>query len=53
MGVLTACTPREDIIAGTFNPEIFTASLSEVLAFYRQENAKLHSLYTDAARFFG
>lgn len=52
MGVLTACEPRQDIIAGTFNPEIFTASLSEVISFYRQGSVSLHSLYTDARRFF-
>ncbi|MBM9535982.1 ATP-binding protein [Desulfobulbus alkaliphilus] len=53
MGVLTACEPRQDIITGTFNPEIFTASLSEVISFYRQGTVSLHSLYTDAHRFFG
>lgn len=52
MGVLTACEPRQDIITGTFNPEIFTASLSEVIAFYRQDTVYLHSIYTDASRFF-
>ena len=31
--ILNSCEPRPDIIAGTFNPEIFTASLSEVFRF--------------------
>ncbi len=52
MGILKSCTPREDIVAGTFNPEIFTASLDEVLDYYRVGSAKLHSLYTDAEEFF-
>ena len=52
MGILTACEPRQDIISGAFNPEIFTASLSEVLAYYREGSAGVHAVYTDAALFF-
>jgi len=33
--VLEACTPRERIIKGSFNPEVFTASLMPVIDFYR------------------
>lgn len=50
--ILTACEPRQDILKGTFNPEIFTASLSEVIRFYRGETAGVHSIYTDAKQFF-
>lgn len=50
--VLDACTPREDLLTGTFNPEIFTASLDSVLKFYRGEAAGIHSVYRDAAAFF-
>lgn len=52
MNVLTACQPREDILSGTFNPEIFTASLSDVLRFYRGESTGVHSIYTDPCLFF-
>ncbi len=52
MGILTACEPRQDIITGAFNPEIFTASLSEVLSHYREGTAGVHAVYTDAELFF-
>jgi hypothetical protein len=52
MNVLTACDPRPDILKGTFNPEIFTAQLSEVIRFYRGQGAGIHSIYTDARQFF-
>jgi len=39
---------RPDILAGTFNPEIFTASLSQVVDFYRGRKTTIHNLYTDA-----
>jgi hypothetical protein len=45
------CRPRGDILAGTFNPEIFTASLSQVIDFYRGRATTLHNLYTDADAF--
>ena len=50
--ILHACEPREDIIKGAFNPEIFTASLSEIIRFYRGESPGIHPLYTDARAFF-
>lgn len=52
MSILTACEPRKDILTGTFNPEIFTASLSQVLRFYRGEATGIHSIYTNAQEFF-
>lgn len=50
--VTTTCQPRPDILAGTFNPEIFTASLSQVLDFYRGKSGGISNLYTDANLFF-
>lgn len=51
--ILEACKPRPDILAGTFNPEIFTASLSQVMDHYRGRPGTVHNLYTDAEQFFG
>lgn len=49
--ILESCKPREDIIKGTFNPEIFTASLSEIISFYRGESPGIHPVYTDGQTF--
>ena len=43
--ILDACNPRKDILQGTFNPEIFTASINEVLRFYEGKHTGLHSIY--------
>ena len=50
--ILDTCQPRRDILEGTFNPEIFTASLSQVMDAYRGRAPSMHSLYTDAEQFF-
>lgn len=50
--ILHSCQPRPDIIAGTFNPEIFTASLSEVCRFYSGQHTGINAIYTDAEQFF-
>jgi hypothetical protein len=50
--ILNFCEPRPDIIAGAFNPEIFTASLSEVVRFYSGQGAGINAIYTDAEQFF-
>lgn len=52
--VLSTCQPRPEILAGTFNPEIFTASLSRVLGDYRKGEARegANSLYSDPVAFF-
>ncbi|ARS53545.1 DUF499 domain-containing protein [Kushneria konosiri] len=52
--VLSSCQPRREILAGTFNPEIFTASLSRVLGDYRKGEARegASSLYSDPVAFF-
>ena len=31
--VLDLCTPREELLSGTFNPEIFTASLDPIIKY--------------------
>lgn len=49
--ILQACTPRPDIIEGTFNPEIFTASLSQVLQAYTDSQV-INTVYTDPEVFF-
>ena len=46
------CKPRQDILQGSFNPEIFTASLSQVVDHYHGKPAVTHALYTDAEQFF-
>lgn len=50
--ILQTCKPRHDILTGTFNPEIFTANLSQVMDSYRGKSSIIHSLYTDARQFF-
>ena len=50
--VLDYCNPRPEIIAGSFNPEVFTASLSPIIEFYQGKKSSLDSIYTDAEQFF-
>jgi predicted AAA+ superfamily ATPase len=50
--ILETCTPRPDILRGTFNPEVFTASLGQVMAHYRGSGGTLDTIYTDAEPFF-
>lgn len=50
--ILEACTPRNDLLAGSFNPEIFTANLMQVIDHYRGETDVVENLYTDPAAFF-
>lgn len=50
--ILETCKPREDIIGGTFNPEIFTANLSDVIGYYQEGGARVDNIYTDAELFF-
>ena len=50
--ILDTCQPRPDICAGSFNPEIFTASLSHVIDWYREPSNSTPSPYTDAEQFF-
>lgn len=50
--ILESCVPRPDILGGSFNPEIFTASLSQVMDAYRGRSGITHNLYTDGELFF-
>ena len=50
--ILETCQPRKSILQGTFNPEVFTAALSPVIQFYRNGEAVIDSVYTDAETFF-
>ncbi|MBK5930386.1 DUF499 domain-containing protein [Halochromatium salexigens] len=52
--VLSSCQPRPEILAGTFNPEIFTARLSRVLTDYAKGQARegASALYSDPVAFF-
>ncbi len=53
MSILEACSPRKDLTEGTFNPEIFTANLMQVIDHYRGESDVVENIYTDSAAFFG
>ena len=50
--VIENCQPRESIIQGTFNPEVFTAALGPVIGFYHGKGNAIDSVYTDAEVFF-
>jgi len=50
--ILDTCTPRKDIVEGSFNPEIFTASLSQVIDHYQGKGSGLDSIYTNPEQFF-
>jgi predicted AAA+ superfamily ATPase len=52
ISIIESCQPREGSLQGTFNPEVFTASLSQVIAHYRGRSGRLDNLYTDAEEFF-
>ena len=51
MGVLKSCQPRKDLLSGSINLEIFTASLNQVANFYKGQKSG-HPIYTDADTFF-
>lgn len=50
--ILNTCDPRKDIIEGSFNPEIFTASISQVASAYSGQGSSIDTIYTDAEAFF-
>lgn len=49
--VLETCRPRPELLAGTFNPETFTAALGPVIDHYRRGRQELDSIYTSAEQF--
>lgn len=52
--VLETCRPRREILTGSLNPEVFTASLSPVIEFYRsgRKTEPIDEVYIDAGLFF-
>ncbi len=50
--VLDYCQPRQEIISGNFNPEVFTASLSPIINYYQGKDTQLDSIYINAELFF-
>ena len=50
--ILETCEPRSDLIKGTFNSEIFTASLSHVIDHYKSGTGEPETIYTDPVQFF-
>ena len=50
--IIESCRPRDGVLEGTFNPEIFTASLSQVISHYRGRSGHIDNLYTAAVPFF-
>jgi len=50
--ILEYCAPRRDLVAGTFNPEIFTANLMQVIDHYRGATDVVENIYTDSELFF-
>ncbi len=50
--VLETCAPRQSILQGTFNPEVFTAALGPVIQYYRGEKSAIDAIYPDAKAFF-
>jgi predicted AAA+ superfamily ATPase len=53
MSIVESCGPRKDLVEGSFNPEIFTANLMQVIDHYRGETDVVASIYTDPTAFFG
>ena len=49
--VLESCVPRDTILKGTFNPEVFTASLGPVIQYYKTGVSAIDNIYTDAEMF--
>lgn len=50
--VLESCEPRASILQGTFNPEVFTASLGAVMDHYQSGSSTADTIYTNAETFF-
>lgn len=50
--ILESCVPRKDLVEGNFNPEIFTASLKQVIEHYRSKGSGLDTIYTNPTQFF-
>ena len=42
--VLETCIPRQSILQGTFNPEIFTAALGPVIQHYKGQTGTIDAI---------
>lgn len=51
--ILETCIPRDSILKGTFNPEVFTASLGPVMQYYKTGASVIDTIYINAEAFFG
>ena len=52
LSILETCQPRPEILAGTFNPEVFTVSLSPIIKHYQRKQSGVENIYTNARLFF-
>jgi predicted AAA+ superfamily ATPase len=50
--ILNTCQPRPELLAGNFNPEVFTASLGPIIEYYHNGRNLIDSIYTNADLFF-
>lgn len=51
--ILETCIPKQNLVQGTFNLEVFTAGLGPVIDYYKKgSNNSIDSIYTDAKQFF-
>ena len=50
--ILDTCQPRPDLLEGSFNSEIFTASLNQVIEHYQSGGTGPDTIYTDPVQFF-
>src|SRR5262245_53918197 len=50
--ILQTCQPRADLHTGSFNPELFTASLRQVTDCYRGRATAIQTLYTHPEQLF-
>jgi len=52
--VLEACIPRQELLTGTFNPDVFTPSLEPIIRSYRRPSSAVGAatVYTDPYLFF-
>lgn len=52
LSILETCQPRAEILAGTFNPEVFTVSLSPIIKHYQKRQGGMENIYANAQLFF-
>jgi hypothetical protein len=52
--VLETCVPRQELLTGTFNPDVFTPSLEPIIRYYKRSpsTTDIDLVYTDPEIFF-